>query len=101
MARTEREVRLEVFNSFKDLYASAPIRLMSRTVNAMRAMGYNDLASAIGDLDRRTVPPDDPEELLPQLADATEYKLFVRLPKIEFQSKVPGPQGIEPAQEPN
>jgi len=39
MARSEREVRLEVFNSFKDLYASAPIRLMSRTVNAMRAMG--------------------------------------------------------------
>ena len=62
MARSEREVRLEVFNSFKDLYASAPIRLMSRTVNAMRAMGYDDLASAIGDLDRRTVPPDDPED---------------------------------------
>jgi len=62
MERDEREVRLEVFNSFKDLYASAPIRLMSRTVNAMRAMGYNDLASAIGDLDRRTVPPDDPED---------------------------------------
>ena len=35
---------------------------MSRTVNAMRAKGYNDLASAIGDLDRRTVPPDDPED---------------------------------------
>ncbi len=62
MGRDEREVRLEVFNSFKDLYASAPIRLMSRTVNAMRAMGYDDLASAIGDLDRRTVPPDDPED---------------------------------------
>ena len=62
MARSEREVRLEVFNSFKDLYASAPIRLMSRTVNAMRAMGYDDLASAIGDLDRRTVPADDPED---------------------------------------
>ena len=62
MARSEREVRLEVFSSFKDLYASAPIRLMSRTVNAMRAMGYDDLASAIGDLDRRTVPPDDPED---------------------------------------
>ena len=62
MAKSEREVRLEVFNSFKDLYASAPIRLMSRTVNAMRAKGYNDLASAIGDLDRRTVPPDDPED---------------------------------------
>jgi aspartate/methionine/tyrosine aminotransferase len=62
MGRNEREVRLEVFNSFKDLYASAPIRLMSRTVNAMRAMGYDDLASAIGDLDRRTVPVDDPED---------------------------------------
>ncbi len=62
MAQSEREVRLEVFNSFKDLYASAPIRLMSRTVNAMRAMGYDDLASAIGDLDRRTVPADDPED---------------------------------------
>jgi len=62
MTRSEREVRLEIFNSFKDLYASAPIRLMSRTVNAMRAMGYSDLASAIGDLDRRTVPPDDPED---------------------------------------
>jgi aspartate/methionine/tyrosine aminotransferase len=62
MTRSEREVRLEIFNSFKDLYASAPIRLMSRTVNTMRAKGYNDLASAIGDLDRRTVPPDDLED---------------------------------------
>jgi aspartate/methionine/tyrosine aminotransferase len=53
---------MEVYNSFKERYASAPIRLMSRTVNAMRAMGYDDLASAIGDLDRRTVPPDDPED---------------------------------------
>jgi len=49
------------------------------------------------DLSKR--PPDDPEELLPQLADATEYKLFVRLPKIELQEKVSGPQGIEPDQE--
>jgi len=62
MEQSEREVRLEVFNSFKEVYASAPIRLMSRTVNAMRSRGYNDLASAIGDLDRRTVPPDDPED---------------------------------------
>jgi aspartate/methionine/tyrosine aminotransferase len=62
MAQSEREVRMEVFKSFRERYASAPIRLMSRTVNAMRAMGYNDLASAIGDLDRRTVPPDDPED---------------------------------------
>ena len=59
---SEQEVRMEVFNSFKDQFASAPIRLMSRTVAAMRAMGYDDLASAIGDLDRRTVPPDDPED---------------------------------------
>jgi aspartate/methionine/tyrosine aminotransferase len=62
MARSERDVRMEVFNSFKDHYASAPIRLMSRTVNAMRSLGYSDLASAIGDLDRRTVPPDDLED---------------------------------------
>jgi len=59
---SEQEVRLEVFNSFKDQFSSAPIRLMSRTVAAMRAMGYDDLASAIGDLDRRTVPADDPED---------------------------------------
>jgi hypothetical protein len=45
MARSEREVRLEVFNSFKDRYASAPIRLMSRTVNAMRDW-YSVLLSA-------------------------------------------------------
>jgi len=49
------------------------------------------------DLSKR--PSDDPEELLPQLADATEYKLFVRLPKIELQAKTSGPQGIEPVQE--
>ena len=35
---------------------------MSRTVSAMRAKGYDDLASAIGDLDWRTVPEDDPED---------------------------------------
>jgi aspartate/methionine/tyrosine aminotransferase len=62
MARSEREVRMEVFNSFKEVFASAPIRLMSRTVSAMRARGYGDLASAIGDLDWRTVPEDDPED---------------------------------------
>jgi len=44
MARSEREVRLEVFNSFKDLYASAPIRLMSRTVNALPAARLVQLA---------------------------------------------------------
>jgi aspartate/methionine/tyrosine aminotransferase len=62
MGRSEREVRLEVFNSYKEIYASAPIRLMSRTVSSMRSRGFDDLASAIGDLDRRTVPPDDPED---------------------------------------
>jgi aspartate/methionine/tyrosine aminotransferase len=62
MAQSERDVRLEVFNSFKNVFASAPIRLMSRTVSAMRAKGYDDLASAIGDLDWRTVPEDDPED---------------------------------------
>ena len=54
--------RLEVYNSFKRTFASAPIRLMSRTVSAMRAMGHDDLASAIGDMDWRTVPADDPED---------------------------------------
>ena len=62
MTKSERDVRLEVFNSYKEIYASAPIRLMSRTVASMRSRGYEDLASAIGDLDRRTVPPDDPED---------------------------------------
>jgi aspartate/methionine/tyrosine aminotransferase len=62
MAQSERDVRLQVFNSFRQVFASAPIRLMSRTVSAMRARGYSDLASAIGDLDWRTVPEDDPED---------------------------------------
>ena len=62
MERTEREIRLETFNSFKEVFASAPIRLMSRTASAMRAKGFEDLASAIGDLDWRTVPVDDPED---------------------------------------
>ena len=53
---------MEVYSSFKQLFASAPIRLMSRTVSKMRSLGYNDLASAIGDLDWRTVPADDPED---------------------------------------
>ncbi len=59
---SERETRLAVFNSYKDVFASAPIRLMSRTVSKMRSLGYADLASAIGDLDWRTVPADDPED---------------------------------------
>jgi aspartate/methionine/tyrosine aminotransferase len=62
MGTIERDIRLETFNSFKELFASAPIRLMSKTVSAMRAKGYGDLASAIGDLDWRTVPEDDPED---------------------------------------
>jgi len=57
-----RRVRLEVFRGFEASFASAPIRLMSRTVAAMRARGYPDLATAIGDLDWRTVPADDPED---------------------------------------
>jgi len=60
--RSEKEIRREVYESFEAQFASAPIRLMSRAVKTMRSMGYNDLASAIGDLDRRTVPPDDPED---------------------------------------
>jgi aspartate/methionine/tyrosine aminotransferase len=62
MADDARTIRMETFNSFKDVFASAPIRLMSRTVSAMRAMGYQDLASAIGDLDWQTVPEDDPDD---------------------------------------
>ena len=62
MARSRRDIRMEVFNSYKEVFASAPIRLMSRTVSEMRAMGHDDLASAIGDLDWRTVPGDDPED---------------------------------------
>jgi aspartate/methionine/tyrosine aminotransferase len=59
---SEQDVRYRVFESFKETFASAPIRLMSRTVSTMRSMGYDDLASAIGDLDWRTVPADDPED---------------------------------------
>jgi aspartate/methionine/tyrosine aminotransferase len=60
--KSPQQVRIQVFNSFRDLFASAPIRLMSRTVSAMRELGYDDLASAIGDLDWQTVPHDDPED---------------------------------------
>ncbi|MEN8163734.1 MAG: hypothetical protein ABFS37_06370, partial [Acidobacteriota bacterium] len=55
-----RSKRLEVFESYRELFASAPIRLMSRTVSTMQSLGYDDLATAIGDLDWRTVPADDP-----------------------------------------
>ncbi len=57
-----QEVRFEVFSSYKELFANAPIRLMSRTVNKMQALGFADVASAIGDMDWRTVPADDPED---------------------------------------
>ncbi len=60
--RRAEEIRNEVFNRYRKLFASAPIRLMSRTVSAMRSMGFGDLATAIGDLDWRTVPVDDPED---------------------------------------
>jgi aspartate/methionine/tyrosine aminotransferase len=56
---SEQEVRFKVYESYEETFASAPIRLMSRTVSAMRSLGYHDLASAIGDLDWRTVPADD------------------------------------------
>jgi len=70
---SEQDVRIKVFDSFKEIFASAPIRLMSRTVSTMRSMGYNDLASAIGDLDWRTVPADNPED--PFLRDDWEALL--------------------------
>ncbi len=62
MGGDARKIRMQTFESFSEVFASAPIRLMSRTVSAMRALGYEDLASAIGDLDWRTVPEDDPED---------------------------------------
>jgi aspartate/methionine/tyrosine aminotransferase len=70
---TEQEVRFKVFESFKEIFSSAPIRLMSRTVSTMRSMGYDDLASAIGDLDWRTVPADDNDD--PFLRDDWEALL--------------------------
>jgi aspartate/methionine/tyrosine aminotransferase len=70
---SEQDVRIRVFESFKEVFASAPIRLMSRTVSTMRSMGYNDLATAIGDLDWRTVPADDAED--PFLRDDWEALL--------------------------
>jgi aspartate/methionine/tyrosine aminotransferase len=59
---SEQEIRIRTYTSYKEIFASAPIRLMSRTVSTMRSLGYNDLASAIGDLDWQTVPVDDPED---------------------------------------
>lgn len=58
----EKEKRWEVYRSYEKLFASAPIRLMSRTVSTMRSLGHDDLATAIGDMDWRTVPADDPED---------------------------------------
>jgi len=61
-ASSERETRMRVFSANQKIFASAPIRLMSRTVAEMRAQGYNDTATAIGDMDWRTVPANDPED---------------------------------------
>jgi len=58
----ELATRIETYNRYRELFASAPIRLMSRVVSAMRAHGFDDQATAIGDLDWRTVPADDPED---------------------------------------
>jgi len=55
-------VRIETFRRFSGLFASAPIRLMSRVVSAMQSRGFPDQATAIGDMDWRTVPADDPED---------------------------------------
>ena len=60
--RDAKDVRLEVFHGYESTFASAPIRLMSRTVSRMQALGYDDKATAIGDMDFRTVPEDDPED---------------------------------------
>ena len=45
-------------------------------------------------------PPDDPEELKPKIEEATEYRLFVRIPKLQPQTNVPGPHRIDPIQVP-
>jgi aspartate/methionine/tyrosine aminotransferase len=59
---TAQEIRIKAYNSHREIFASAPIRLMSSTVSTMQSMGYNDLPTAIGDLDWRTVPADDAED---------------------------------------
>lgn len=61
-ATREQQTRIEVFNSYKEIFASAPIRLMSRTVSHMQSLGFADQATAIGDLDWQTVPANDPED---------------------------------------
>ncbi len=65
--RAALETRLEAYRRFSGLFASAPIRLMSRVVSAMQSQGFADQATAIGDMDWRTVPVDDPED--PTLRD--------------------------------
>jgi aspartate/methionine/tyrosine aminotransferase len=60
--RSAQEERIRVYNSYREVFASAPIRLMSRTASTMRSLGYDDLATAIGDLDWRTVPADDRDD---------------------------------------
>lgn len=58
----ELTTRIQAYQQFRELFASAPIRLMSRVVSWMRCQGFPDRALAIGDLDWRTVPADDPED---------------------------------------
>ncbi len=62
MTRNEKTIRLEVYREYEKTFASAPIRLMSRAAARMQALGYGDQATAIGDMDWRTVPPEDPED---------------------------------------
>ncbi len=59
-SRDEKAVRLEVYREYEKTFASAPIRLMSRAAARMQALGFGDQATAIGDMDWRTVPADDP-----------------------------------------
>jgi aspartate/methionine/tyrosine aminotransferase len=58
----ERNTRMQVYESYRERFANAPIRLMSRTASKMRSLGFSDLATAIGDLDWKTVPANDPED---------------------------------------
>jgi len=59
---TAQEIRIKAFDSHREIFASAPIRLMSRTVSTMQSLGYSDLPTAIGDLDWQTVPAEDSED---------------------------------------
>jgi len=51
--------------------------------------------------DKSKRPTDEPEDLPSQLENAIEYRLFVRLPRIEPQETAPGPRRIEVEQESN